>query len=170
MSAELKFLLCEDVRTESNGKLTLVGVYPGEIIVLNKLPPDAHVPARFISVLPRLAIVLFLHDGAGSANGMAATVKSPSGELVVRANVDQFEVEKEKVGTLIVQTGPIGVSELGSYLLELSFGGRTRSFTFEVRAAADFVFPKKPRESAEVRTRGQKKLKEGRKKRVSKFA
>lgn len=157
-SGNLKFILCEDVRPETNGKLTLTGVYPGEIIVLNKLSPETKIPEGLISILPRLVMVTFFHDATGGAKAVRATVTSPSGKVILRAQVGEFTVEEGKAGTLIIQTGPIGIPELGSYRLDLSLDDSTHSFNFDIRPAADFVLPKSKGEPSKgTRARGQEK-------------
>jgi hypothetical protein len=142
-NAEAKFLICEDVRSELNGKLTLTGVYPGDIILLNKLPSATVVPEQFISILPRLAIVVFIRGATGRAKLGQAVVTAPSGTAIIRGSLGEFAFDNKKPATIIVQTGPVGLPEIGTYRAEFSFDETKYSFTFEVQAAPDFVFAKK---------------------------
>lgn len=152
---EAKFIVCEDVRTETNGKLTLTGVYPSEIIVLNKQPADAKLPDKWLAVLPRLAFVGFLRGVPGGKLDGDARVVTPRGEVIMSADLRGVYFEDARPSTLILQGGAVGIPELGTYKAEFRVGDYKFAFDIEISAASDFQVP--PR----VSSTGEKTEKKG---------
>ena len=55
-------IFCDDVRNEINGKVTLVGVYAGDVIVLGTLPVT----------LPKLGLSVNYHEKLGESEEFAS--------------------------------------------------------------------------------------------------
>ncbi len=67
------FLLCEDVREEVNDKLSIIGVFPNDDIVLQK---DI--------VVPSVIAVLFAREGEGACE-TKVSLTDPKGQTVIES-------------------------------------------------------------------------------------
>jgi hypothetical protein len=79
------FLLCEDVREEVNNKLTIIGVFPNDDIVLRK---DV--------LIPSLMAVLFARGGQGPCE-TRVSLTDPEGKTVIESPKQSVVLEKNKV-------------------------------------------------------------------------
>src|SRR5437588_5302234 len=79
------FLLCEDVREEVNNKLSIVGVFPNDDIVLQK---DI--------LIPSLMVVLFARGGEGPCE-TRISLTDPKGQTVIESPKQTAVIEKHKV-------------------------------------------------------------------------
>src|SRR5206468_8610616 len=78
------FLLCEDVREEVNNKLSIIGVFPNDDIVLRK---DI--------VIPSLMVVLFARGGQGPCE-TKVSLTDPKGQTIVESPKQTVVLEKNK--------------------------------------------------------------------------
>ena len=78
------FLLCEDVREEVNNKLSIIGVFPNDDVVLRK---DI--------VIPSLMAVLFARGGQGPCE-TKVSLTDPKGRTVIESPKQTVVLEKNK--------------------------------------------------------------------------
>jgi hypothetical protein len=79
------FLLCEDVREEVNNKLSIIGVFPNDDVVLQK---DI--------VVPSLMAVLFARGGEGPCQ-TKVSLTDPKGKKVIESPKQSVVLEKNKI-------------------------------------------------------------------------
>jgi hypothetical protein len=116
------FLLCEDVREEVNGKLTIVGVFPNDEIVLQK---DI--------LIPSLMVVLFARGGEGPCE-TRISVTDPKGQTVIESPKQKIVVEKNKVHLAAVRVlAPQLIT--GQYTIKFFFDDVPIQRAFKVRKA-----------------------------------
>jgi hypothetical protein len=122
--AAIQFLLCESVRQEQGGKLTLLGFFPGSVIVV---PPTTE------TITFPLAFLFITNDGDGLFS-VRVTLIRPSG-AVEFADQPIPDVTKEpgKPMTALVQFLPFHTSEFGGFkiLLKLNDALYERIFTIQ---------------------------------------
>ena len=78
------FLLCEDVREEVNNKLSIIGVFPNDDIVLQK---DI--------LIPSLMAVLFARGGEGPCETTVSLI-DPKGQTVIESPKQTVALKKNK--------------------------------------------------------------------------
>ena len=116
------FLLCEDVREEVNSKLTIVGVFPNDEIVLQK---DI--------LIPSLMVVLFARGGEGPCE-TRISVTDPKGQTVIESPKQTIVLEKNKVHLAAIRVlAPHLI--VGQYTIKFFFDDVPIQRTFEVKTA-----------------------------------
>jgi hypothetical protein len=131
-SLEAKFILCEDVRSESHGKVTLIGAYPGDIIVLASGPPPEKLLAGQVAVLPRLAIAMFIKGGNGTYP-VSGNLLGPREETIAQGEFGATALAQDKSVAVVMQAGSFPVTEFGRYTMKLLVGGKKFEYMFEIR-------------------------------------
>lgn len=114
------FLLCEDVREEVNDKLSIIGVFPNNDIVLQK---DV--------VVPSVMAVLFARGGEGACETRILLI-DPKGQTVIESPKKTVVLEK---GTAYLAAIRVLAPELvvGQYTIRFFFEDSAIERTFEVR-------------------------------------
>jgi len=116
------FLVCEDVREEVNNKLSIIGVFQNDQIVLQK---DI--------LIPSLMVILFARGGEGSCE-TTVSLTDPNGQTVIESPKQTVVLEKNNVhlAALRVLAPHLAV---GQYTIKFFFDDVSIQRTFEVRSA-----------------------------------
>lgn len=116
------FLLCEDVREEVNNKLSIIGVFPNNDIVLQK---DI--------VVPSIMAVLFARGGEGSCE-TRVSLTDPKGHTVIESPKKAVVLEKDTAYLAAIR---VLAPELvvGQYTIKFFFDDSAIERTFEVKKA-----------------------------------
>jgi hypothetical protein len=116
------FLVCEDVREEVNNKLTIIGVFPNDDIVLQK---DI--------VIPSLMAVLFARGGEGSCE-TRISLTDPKGQAVIESPKQTIVLEKDKVHLAAIRVLAPQLL-VGQYTIKFFFDDEPIERSFEVKKA-----------------------------------
>jgi hypothetical protein len=116
------FLLCEDVREEVNNKLSIIGVFSNDEIVLQKN-----------IIIPSLMAVLFARGGEGSCETRVA-LTDPHGQTVIESPKQTAVLEKNKVHLAAVRVLAPHLM-VGQYTIKFFFDDVPIERTFEVKTA-----------------------------------
>ena len=118
------FLLCEDVREEVNDKLSIIGVFPNNDIVLQK---DV--------VVPSVMAVLFARGGEGSCETRVSLI-DPKGQTVIESPKKTVVLEKDTAYLAAIR---VLAPELvvGQYTIKFFFDASAIERTFEVKRHRD---------------------------------
>jgi hypothetical protein len=116
------FLLCEDVREEVNNKLSIIGVFPNDDIVLQK---DI--------LIPSLMAVLFARGGEGPCE-TRVSLTDPKGQTVIESPKQTVVLEKNKAHLAAIRVlAPHLI--VGQYTIKFFFDDVPIQRTFEVKTA-----------------------------------
>lgn len=135
---QVRFVLCEDARQEVSGKSTLVGVYPGEIIVVHQ--PTSPEGSNAVAALRSVCMVFFVAGGVGRFDA-GIKVCAPDGTVSFEQNVGTIVLESGGTGTIIGQIQPFFVKEFGAHTVVLTLGGREYPFEMTIRKAVPAAIP-----------------------------
>ena len=116
------FLLCEDVREEINNKLSIIGVFSNDNIVLQK---DV--------LIPSLMAVLFARGGEGSCE-TRVSLTDPQGQTVIESPKQTVVLEKNKVHLAAVRVLAPHLM-VGQYTIKFFFDGAPIQRTFGVKTS-----------------------------------
>ena len=116
------FLLCEDVREEVNNKLSIIGVFRNDDIVLQK---DI--------VIPSLMVVLFARGGEGPCE-TRILLTDPKGQTVIESPKQTVVLEKDTVYPAAVRVLAPELT-VGQYTIQFFFDDVPIRRTFEVKKA-----------------------------------
>jgi hypothetical protein len=116
------FLLCEDVREEVNNKLSIIGVFPNNDIVLQK---DI--------VVPSVMAILFARGGVGSCE-TRVSLTDPKGQTVIESPKKTVVLENDTAYLAAIR---VLAPELvvGQYTIKFFFDDSAIERTFEVKSA-----------------------------------
>jgi hypothetical protein len=130
LDKDMQFLICEDVRHEVSGKATLVGFYPGSVVVVHGSPPES---TDFVAVLSSLSLVFVLSGGSGTSKGRVEII-DPAGEVAFAQDLAAVTFLPNASATVAGQLRPFAVKRFGNYSAVLSFGKKKYEASFELRA------------------------------------
>jgi hypothetical protein len=116
------FLLCEDVREEVNNKLSIIGVFPNDEIVLQKEV-----------VIPSVMAVLFARGGEGSCE-TRVSLTDPKGQTVIESPKKTVVLEKSDAYLAAIRVLAPELT-VGQYTIKFFFDDQTIQRTFEVKSA-----------------------------------
>lgn len=131
------FVLCEDVRSEAYGKVSFMGTFIGDRIVVHenpeapKLSQDVAGSPKIVGVLEQLAIAVVLRDGAGEFQ-INLAMRSPSGKVVMRPMSGKIVSAVNSPATLVLKGYNIPIVEFGEYEAHLSIAGTEMAFPFTI--------------------------------------
>lgn len=127
---DLKYvLLCEEVRSELGAKMSLLGFYGGDTIVVSTSP----------AVMRGLAFV-FSFDVLRGTSPRTATfwLVGPNGRPVPQLTIPLTPSATGKRKNVVVQTGGLEI-EAGEYTAVLAIENQELTTTFSVRSDAEFI-------------------------------
>jgi hypothetical protein len=124
------FLLCDDIRTENNGKELLIGVY-------NKLLLIPTIPAQLTNLCVRFEVSL-LSDR--EINQATFELRNPEGNTVLRGSASLNKPQRNDIPLLVnVVVGPIIFVTIGQYTIWLGLDREPEnvgSFLVQMQPAA----------------------------------
>jgi hypothetical protein len=120
---EVTFVVCETVREEKGGKLSLLGLYPG-----NRL----NVPQDTIEATLPLALVFFVDGGSGLFKSSASLI-SPTGKAVVdKSDLPDHDKKEDAANVVLMQLIPFKTTDFGTFKVLLQLDDRTYERTFSI--------------------------------------
>lgn len=131
---QVRFVLCEDARQEVSGKSTLIGVYPGEIIVVHQ--PTSPEGSNAVAALRSVCLVFFVAGGVGRFEA-GIKITAPDGTVGFEQKVGTIVLEAGGTATIIGQIQPFFVKEFGAHTVMLTLEGREYPFEFTIREAVN---------------------------------
>ena len=129
---QVRLLLCEDARPEVSGKSTLVGVYPGEVIVVhNPVSPEG---TNAVAALKSICLVIFVAGGVGRFD-VGIRIATPDDTVAFEQPIGVVTLEEHGTATIVGQIQPFLVKAFGVHTATLSLDGRKYPFEFTIREA-----------------------------------
>lgn len=122
----VKFILCENAREDKGGKVSLLGVFPDDQILL---PADARFPAAF-----PLALVFFLVDGTGSFPA-EFEVQGPRNQPTFQGKLPDVQKPPNNAATVVATFSPFIATQFGKYLATLILSGQRYVRSFDLAPA-----------------------------------
>jgi hypothetical protein len=154
LPSRAKFLLCDDVRAETNGKITVVGLYPDDKILVNLIPGLPSLPGT-VAVLNQIAIVCMLFDGDGMFPA-SATITGPSGLKLPSVMLGNPTFKPGTSATIVLNSGgAFPVPSYGHYKCVLTVDKQDFLFQFEIAAGPGAATPARP--AAPVKKKSRRK-------------
>ncbi len=123
----IKYILADLIREEIRNKLTIVGMYSSDLLLLLKdLTPGQ------ITALPGIYILAQLEDGQGKFDGKFI-IRDPKGTALKTGAVVINKPNKKRSFGVILPITPFLVSMIGRYHLELTLDKKHKyDYFFEI--------------------------------------
>jgi hypothetical protein len=139
----VKFLLADAVRQEQGGKLTMLGLYSGDSVLLNDPLPKVLPEGKQGLALPGLTIVATICDGQGHFDCSIHLFGPDGKERGKGANRLEVNKQKDASANLIFPMEPFPINGFGIYRIVLQLNKHEYEFKFNVRHADPHAtFPK----------------------------
>jgi len=110
IAKSIKTILCDDVRQEVGGKMSLMGIYSKDIIV-NKVPV----------ILPFINLVVLLEDIKEPFNKIFVSVSIPNSDPINISYPAPPELAKGKNINFVVGISPFRITDFGPGKFEIRF-------------------------------------------------
>lgn len=132
-NTSVRFYLADDVRSESSGKVTLVGLYPDNVLVLG-LPTGTASPSPQNALGISAVAVLSTIQGDPGLCEAVFKLTDPHGRVMIQsAEPAPILVGKERHANLIARFPAFVVTGFGTYKFELQIGDQVHVFPIEVK-------------------------------------
>lgn len=129
-----KFLIAEEVRPEANNKISILGLYAGDIVVMHKKERPQGVPEGTPEGFERLAILVTISDAPEGTHRFRGRLLDPSGELYgPEAPLGEAAIPKGFSHVVVLEMKPFIVKRPGSYTYEFFVDDEIFRFPFEIR-------------------------------------
>lgn len=123
--SDISFFICDDVRHEEGGKLSLIGVSPNNRTTLTGWKARAADVA-----LSKLCLFFNFTTGEGEASARFE-VFTPSGKLLISGE-EGFKKNLGDATTFVIALSPFKVDEVGSYVIKMTMTGQVYERTFQL--------------------------------------
>jgi hypothetical protein len=128
---DILFLLAESVREEHGGKLSILGLYTGNQVVLHGELPTSLPEGMNKFALPHLAIVLVFKGGEGDCD-VKVEIVDPLGKRVL-AGTAQVSMAPDAVRNVLLPLSPFPIAAFGEHQFKVRMGRRTYKYPFVIR-------------------------------------
>ena len=116
-------IVCEDIRQETNGKLTLIGVFGDDIVFAEWPEEPVHVQLAFL-------IRVFVLEGEEIHTTMVAPDKKVIFESTLKT--DQKTHPSPTISVILKSGNPVLMPTPGTYKIVVEYGGKRDSRDFSV--------------------------------------
>jgi len=132
---KVSFLIAEEVRPEASSKVTVLGLFPGNIIILqNGMRPEG-VPGDTPEGLERLTILVTINDAPEGIHKFRGRIIEPSGDLYKpEASLGEVTAKAGFSNSVVIEMKPFIVKKAGEFRLEFFVDEQMFTFPFEIRA------------------------------------
>ena len=129
---KVSFLIAEEIRPELNGKLSVLGLYAGNVILIGPMPDNA--PPGVTPIVERLAIMAVVSDAPAGMHAFRGRILGPQGNLYrPDAAFGQAEIPNGFAHSVIIELKPFVINTLGTYQLQFFVDDQQFTFEFDVR-------------------------------------
>jgi len=118
---KIKHYICEDVRQEIQGKITLNGLYPDDCLVLPEIIAQGPGVQEYTAV-DRLMVLVNVSDDIGEKK-IVTELLNPDGEIHgVNADIGTILLEEGKSANIIMNLAAFPVPTEGTYIIRVFIG------------------------------------------------
>ena len=131
---KIKFLMAEEMRPEAGGKLTILGLYPDDNIILTKVTYPKGIPPETPRGIEKLVFLVSVSDTPNKKLKYKVRITDPSGELYKpEMQLGEGRVEKGTSRSFIIEVKPFVINLVGVYGFDFFVNKEIFSFPFEIR-------------------------------------
>ncbi|MEQ1740975.1 MAG: hypothetical protein ABL869_00515 [Candidatus Nitrotoga sp.] len=132
---KIKFLVAEEIRPEAGGKLTILGLYPDDNLILSKEAFPEGVPPETPRGMEKLVFLISIGDAPNKILKYKVRITDPSGGLYKpEMQVGEGRIEKGTSRSFIIEVKPFLINLVGVYVFNFHVNKEVFSFPFEIRA------------------------------------
>lgn len=130
----VNFLLAEEVRREASNKLTILGLFPGDTIIMLTRRASEGVSADTPAGLERLTILATISDAPDGMHTFRGRIYDPSGRpFAPEVTFGEATTKKGYSHTVVIESKPFIVKQPGTFRLEFFVDTEMFAYQFELR-------------------------------------
>ena len=123
---KVDFLLADDIRPELGEKITILGTYGGDAVILEG---QQHMPGM---AMPSLAILCIGRGGEGTIR-VDASLTSPTGKhSQAMPKPNEIVKEKKRNLALVFKFQPFLIEQFGTFIFKLKLDDKEYPFPFRI--------------------------------------
>lgn len=133
---KVKFLIAEEVRRETEGKVTVLGLFSGDTILLVRRDQPKYLPeqVQVLEAIERLAILVTIGDAPAGIHKFKGKMIDPLGGVHhPEMPLGEAQIPKNFFHTIIVEIKPFITKIRGVYRFEFYVDEELSTFLFEIR-------------------------------------
>lgn len=131
---KIKFLMAEEMRPEASGKLTILGLFPDDNLIITNTAYPVDVSPETPRGIEKLVFLVNVSDAPKGKLKFKARITDPSGgEYKPEMQLGEGHVEKGASRSFIVELKPFIVDLIGVYVFNFYVNKEIHSFPFEIR-------------------------------------
>ena len=132
-----KFYLAEDIRSEVDGKQSVLGLYPYDMVALGLVPGTPEPSAETPIVFEGLCILCVFNDTFGEYS-LDLTLKAPNDAILAHSTGTKAVAKTRGTMSFAIKLRPISLPMFGRYSYVLHLDGKPFEYFFDVtRAVVD---------------------------------
>lgn len=132
---KVKFLMAEEIRPEASGKLTILGLYPDDNLILSSREaiPEG-VPPETPRGMEKLVFLINVSDASNKLLKFKVRIIDPYLELYKpEIQVGEGKIKKGASRSFIIELKPFIINLVGVYVFNFYVNKEVFSFPFEIR-------------------------------------
>lgn len=130
---KVNFLLAEEIRPEVEGKLSVLGLFAGNTVLVGAPPVEA--PMNAAAAIERLAILAVVSSTKPGKHKFSGRIFDPENNLYKPdAKFGEADIPEGYSHSIIIELKPFVIKTFGTYRLEFFVDGEPHKFEFQVRA------------------------------------
>lgn len=130
---KIKFLVAEEMRPEAGGKLTILGLFPDDNIILTKPAYPEGVPPETPRGIEKIVFLVSVSDAPNRKLKFKVRITDPSGELYKpEMQLGEERIVKGTSRSFIIEVKPFVISLMGVYVFDFYVNKEIYSFPFEI--------------------------------------
>jgi len=131
---KVDFLISEEVRPEANGKFTVLGLFPGNIVILMKGTRLKDTPEETPDFFEKLVFLVVASDMSEGRHKFSGSLTDPAGKTMKSKEAfGEADVKKGFTHAIILEMKPFTVRLFGLYTFNFFVDRKKFSFPFEIR-------------------------------------
>ena len=134
---KVAFLVCEEVRAELNNKITVIGLYAADVIIMLKENRPEGIPLDAPAGLDRLTILVTISEATEGELDLRGNLINPTGEFDQEGmTLGKANAINGIANSVVIEMKPFIVKETGIFKFELFVNEESFIFPFEIRKQA----------------------------------
>jgi len=126
--------MAEEIRPEAGGKLTILGLFPDDNIILTKAVYPEGVPPEIPRGIEKLVFLISVSGAPNRKLKFKVRITDPSGGLYKpEMQLGEGRVEKGTSRSFIIEVKPFVIDLVGVYIFDFYVNKEIYSFPFEIR-------------------------------------
>lgn len=139
----VKFAMAEEIRPEVGGKMTILGLFPADEVLLTKVAVSKDVPSDTPMEIEKITFLLAISDLPNKAHKFKGLIIDPLKKpFTAEMQLGEGRFKKGVSHSIIVELRPFIVKTLGVYHFNLYVNKELFSFPFEIRMRPAVVVSK----------------------------